>query len=214
MKDIAIFGSGGFGREVQMLIEQINLNNNKWNFVGFFDDGIKPGTIINGKEVLGDLNAINNYNKHLNVVFSIGNPKVKQSCIEKVSNLNVTFPVLIHPKAIIGNNINISIGEGSIICGGNILTVNINLGKHIILNLSCTVGHDTRIGDYSSIMPGVNISGEVNIGNNVYISTGVKIINRVNIGDNSIIGAGAVVTKSLPSNCTAVGIPATPIKYQ
>ncbi|HAV03288.1 MAG TPA: acetyltransferase, partial [Chryseobacterium sp.] len=73
--------------------------------------------------------------------------------------------------------------------------------------------HDTIIKDYCSFMPSVNISGEVTIEQGVYAGTGTKIINLLEIGENTIIGAGAVVSKSLPANCTAVGIPAKPIKF-
>ena len=62
-------------------------------------------------------------------------------------------------------------------------------------------------------MPSVNISGEVLIKECVYVGTGAKIINLLTIEENTIIGAGAVVAKSLPANCTAVGIPAKPIKF-
>jgi sugar O-acyltransferase (sialic acid O-acetyltransferase NeuD family) len=124
----------------------------------------------------------------------------------------VSFPTLIHPNVIIGHDF-VNIGEGSIICASNIITVNINIGKFVILNLQCTVGHDTSIKDYCSFMPSVNISGEVLIEEGVYVGTGAKIINLLSIGKNSIIGSGAVVAKSLPANCTAVGIPAKPIKF-
>ena len=76
----------------------------------------------------------------------------------------------------------------------------------------CTVGHDITIKSYASFMPSVNISGEVIIHEAVYVGTGAKIINQLEIGENTIVGAGAVVSKSLPSNCTAVGIPAKVIK--
>ena len=108
----------------------------------------------------------------------------------------------------------IEIGEGSVICASNILTCNIKLKKFITLNLCCTVGHDTIIEDYSSFMPSVNISGEVKIKRKVYVGTGAKIINQLSIGENTVVGAGAVVSKSLPANCTAVGIPAKPIKFK
>jgi serine acetyltransferase len=62
-------------------------------------------------------------------------------------------------------------------------------------------------------MPSVNISGEVHIEQGVYVGTGAKIINQLTIGKSTIVGAGAVVSKSLPENCTAVGIPAKPIKF-
>jgi serine acetyltransferase len=91
--------------------------------------------------------------------------------------------------------------------------VNIQIGNHVILNLLCTVGHDTIIKDYASFMPTVNISGEVVINECVYVGTGAQIINKLEIGRETVVGAGAVVSKSLPSNCTAVGIPAKPVKY-
>ncbi len=214
MKQIAIFGSGGFGREVAMMIEQINEKKMEWEFIGFYDDGIEKGKIINGFPVLGGINELNEWNEPLSLVFAIGNPITKKSIIEKVQNKdNVDYPTLVHPNVLIGDLKFNGIGEGCIITAGNILTVNIAIGKHVILNLACTVGHDSIIGDYSSFMPSVNISGEVNIGQCVYVGTGAKIINQLEIGDNTIVGAGAVVAKSLPSNCTAVGIPAKPVKF-
>ena len=62
-------------------------------------------------------------------------------------------------------------------------------------------------------MPGINVSGEVELEEGAYVGTGAKIINQITVGQNSTIGAGAVVSKSIPSNCTAVGIPAKPIKF-
>ena len=93
------------------------------------------------------------------------------------------------------------------------VTTNVLIKDFVILNLQCTVGHDTVIEDYASFMPSVNISGEVTIGEGVYVGTGTKIINQLEIGDNTIVGAGAVVAKSLPAHCTAVGVPAKPIKF-
>lgn len=213
MKKIAIIGAGGFGKEVQMLIEQINNKESQYEFIGYFDDGYKKGQLINDFPILGGLNDINNIDFKLSIVSAIGEPKLKEKLIKLIDNSNIDFPILVHPTALIGDRKYVTIGEGSIITAGVIITVNINIGKHVILNLSCTVGHDTDIGDYSSFMPTVNISGEVDIQKGVYVGTGAKIINQLTIGENTIVGAGAVVAKSLPKNCTAVGIPAKPIKF-
>ena len=213
MDKIAIYGAGGFGREVKMLIDQINNQKLLYDFIGFFDDGIEKGKLINGYPVLGGITALNDWSAGpLNIVYAIGNPAVKKKVIEKIKSPNIKYPILIHPNALIGLDA-VSIGEGSIVCAGTIITVNINIGSHVILNLSCTVGHDSEIGRYSSFMPSVNISGEVNIQEAVYVGTGAKIINQLRIGENSIIGAGAVVSKDIPANCTAVGVPAKPIKF-
>lgn len=210
MKKIAIFGAGGFGREVAMLIEQINQQQPTWELAGFFDDGITPGTEIYGYSVLGGSKELNRYKEPMHVVFAIGSPEIKKKVISKLTNPDLLFPVLVHPSVLMGKDV--TIGEGCIVTAGNIITVNVKLGKHVILNLACTVGHDATIGDYASVMPGVNISGEVEIGGSVLIGTGAKIIQQTSIGSGTKVGAGAVVIRSLPANCTAVGVPAKPIK--
>ncbi|HRO07030.1 MAG TPA: acetyltransferase [Ferruginibacter sp.] len=212
MKNIAIFGAGGFGREVKMLIDHINAASPQWNFIGYFDDDFSKAILIDEQFRLGGTEALNAYHEKLYLVLAIGNPMVKRKILHKIHNRNVHYPVLIHPNVVMGSS-NVTIGDGSIICAGTILTVDIKIGKHVILNLACTVGHDTVIHDYCSFMPAVNISGEVTIEEAVYVGTGAKIINQLEIGEGTVVGAGAVVSKSLPPQCTAVGVPAKPIRF-
>lgn len=213
MEKIAIFGSGGFGREVKTIIDAVNMNKpNTFQFIGFFDDGVEKGKIVNGYPILGGMKELNEYNERLAVVVSIGSPQIKKSIVSKITNKSIQYPSIIHPKASISLD-DVTIGRGCIICEGTIITCNIEIKDFVILNLLCTVGHDTIIENYSAFMPSVNISGEVVIREGVYVGTGAKIINQLEIGENTIVGAGAVVSKSLPANCTAVGIPAKPIKF-
>ncbi len=214
MKKIAIIGAGGFGKEVKMLIDQINNFKEQYIFIGYFDDSFKIGTKIFNSTVIGSINDIKFFEESLSLVIAIGEPEIKEKIIKNITNPNIFFETLIHPSCHIGINCENFIGEGSIITAGNIITVNTRLGRHVILNLNCTVGHDTVIGDYCSIMPGVNISGDVILSTGVYIGTGATIINRTKIGEYATIGAGAVVSKSIPSKCIAVGIPAKPIKFK
>lgn len=214
MKDLAIFGAGGFGREVKTIIDAINKNKpNTYNFIGFYDDGVEKGTLVNEHLLLGGVSELNGREEEICLVVAIGNPKIKYNVISKIDNTKVVFPSIIHPNVSISSD-DVKIAEGCIICEGTIITCNIAIGKFVILNLMCTVGHDTTIEDYCSFMPSVNISGEVKIHSGVYAGTGAQIINRLEIGEDTIIGAGAVVSKSLPAKCTAVGIPAKPIKFQ
>ena len=107
----------------------------------------------------------------------------------------------------------VTIGEGTIICAHTIITVNISIGEHVIINLDCTIGHDAIIEDYVTLYPSVNVSGFTHIGHAAELGVGMQIIQRKSIGDYSIVGAGAVVVKDIPAKCTAVGIPAKPIKF-
>ena len=213
MRDIAIFGVGGFGREVLTLIEDINRKDPLWNIVGFFDDGHEKGELVNGFPVLGKTDDLNRWGRDLALAISIGNPVVKRRIIERIVNQHIFFPTLIHPNVVVGSLQYVRFGQGCIVCAGNMITTNIEIGDFVILNLGCTVGHDTIIKDYAAFMPSCNISGEVVVEEGVYCGTGVKIINQTSIGEYAIVGAGAVVTKPIPGHCTAVGMPAKPIKF-
>jgi sugar O-acyltransferase (sialic acid O-acetyltransferase NeuD family) len=212
MKRIAIIGAGGFGREVKVLIDDINKANPIFDVIGFFDDGIEKGTLVNELPLLGTIASINKIDYNLQLVLGVAAPAIKEKVIQNIQNNHIDFPTLIHPSVIISND-KVSLGRGTIICAGNIITCNITVKDFVTLNLSCTVGHDTVIESFCSFMPSVNISGEVVIEKNVYVGTGAKIINQLSIGENTVVGAGAVVSKTLPANCTAVGIPAKPIKF-
>ena len=211
MKKIAIVGSGGFAREVLTWIENINEKQQIYDILGFV--GPSDGhTMVHGYPIIGNDDDVNATNQEISLVIAVGEPRMKERIRNKYNNPLISFPTLIHPSVIMGDSKTIKIGEGSVLCAGCVLTTDIQIGCFTTFNLMCTVGHDTVVGDFASFMPSVNISGEVVVNKGVYVGTGAKIINQVEIGANTIVGAGAVVVKTLPSDCTAVGMPAKPIK--
>lgn len=211
MGKLAIVGSGGFAREILTLINAINSNTPQYEIVGFV--GEDKSQSVHGYPVIGNDDEVNLTQEPLSIVIAVGEPGLKAKIRGKYNNPLISFPTLVHPSVIFGDKESIKIGQGSIVCAGCILTTDINIKDFVTLNLQCTVGHDTVIGNYSSFMPSVNISGEVDIKQGVYVGTGAKIINQVGIGEQTIVGAGAIVAKTLPANCTAVGVPAKPIKF-
>jgi sugar O-acyltransferase (sialic acid O-acetyltransferase NeuD family) len=212
MKKIAIIGAGGFGREVKMLIDQINKVKPTYQVLGFYDDNEQLPDRINDLPFLGKISKLLERRDNICLALGIGIPEIKNRIIEKLKKSEFEYPSLIHPNVLIGND-DVEIGMGCVICANTIITCNIKIKNFVTLNLSCTVGHDTILKEFTSFMPSVNISGEVEVKKCVYVGTGAKIINQLEIGENTIIGAGAVVSKSIPANCTAVGIPAQPIKF-
>ena len=151
---------------------------------------------------IDDLENIDGY-----VVIAIGNSRNKKNIVERIKSIsNVKFATLVDPSAIMSNRVNI--GEGSIICAGNIITVDIKIGNHVILNLDCTVGHDVVINDFVTVYPSANTM----IGRCSEIGTGTKIIQGTFICDNVILGAGATVVKDITVEGTYVGTPTKKIK--
>lgn len=210
LKNLAIVGAGGFGKETLVMINQINAINPQWHVTGFYDDGIEAGNQVAGLPVLGNLDALKRVDKPLAVVVAVGDPKIKRSVIARIQQPNLHFPTLIHPVATIGENI--KAGAGCIITAGCRLTIDITLGDFVLLNLNTTVGHDVQIGSFTSIMPGVHLSGYVQVGEEVLIGTGASVLQHVNIGNRSVVGAGAVVNKNVEPNRTVAGVPARSIR--
>ncbi|MER1984390.1 MAG: acetyltransferase [Solibacillus sp.] len=212
MKNIVVYGSGGFAREVVHLIEHINEVQEEWNVVGFLDDNTNNhGLVVNELPVLGGAEWLEN-KEDIHVALGIGAPKIKKLIVEKLKQYsNVIYPNLIHPTVKI-SRFN-DLGEGNLLCEGSILTTNIKLDNFVVVNLNCTIGHDVHIKDYSTILPNSSISGNVVFEECVDFGTNATIIQGITIGQNTIVGAGAVVVKNLPNDCTAVGAPAKPIKF-
>ena len=213
MKDIAIFGVGGFGREVLTLIQDINKVEPTWNVVGSFDDGYDIGYETHGLKNLGGVKELNEWKTPLAVTIAIGTPRIKRAILNNINNPLIEYPTLIHPSVISGDKDYVKIGKGCIICAYSVITCDVEIDDFVILNLACTLGHDTIVRKHCAFMPTCNISGECVIEEGVYCGTGVKIINQTSIGAETIVGAGAVVVKPLPAKCTAVGAPAKPIKF-
>ena len=208
-----IVGAGGFGREVAWLIERINAVSPSWDLIGFVDDDPSLSAVGN-HEVLGTVDWLSKYDEGpLAVAVAIGSSAVRRNVCRRLrENKSLSFPNLIDPTVISSDRV--QMGCGSIICASTILTVDVVLGDFCIINLDCTVGHDARLDDYVTLYPSVNVSGATRLFECVEMGTGSQIIQMLSVGEETIVGAGAVVAKSLPARCTAVGVPAKPISFR
>jgi sugar O-acyltransferase (sialic acid O-acetyltransferase NeuD family) len=213
LKDLVIFGTGGFAREVHQVVEDLNQQEALWNVLGFLDDDpAKAGALVHDLPVLGTRDWL--ISKQVAVASGIGATSARRRVVEEIlhASPSVEFPALVHPLAWMGNRI--QIGQGVVVCAGNLLTTDLRIGDHVILNLDCTVGHDSDLGDFVTVAPSVNISGAVRVGEGCDLGTGSTIIQGVNLGEWSVVGAGAVVVKDVPPNSTVVGVPAKVIKQR
>lgn len=203
---IYILGAGGMARETLNIYKEIGKFDDVY---GFIEENCKRKNLkIHGKELM-DSNIINSLGKKSIFIGAIGSPNRKY-WIKKIELLNFDFDIVVHPFAVVGDTVNIE--RGCIICAGSVLTSDIKIGNHSIVNVNATINHDCEIGDFVTVAPGVNIGGYVTINDESWLGIGATVIDRVNIGKNSFIGAGAVVTKDIPDNVLAVGVPAKPIK--
>lgn len=204
---LAIYGAGGLGREIALMVTQINRREPLWKLEGYYDDGVEKGSVVDGLPVLGAMEDLNLREESLSVAVAIADPQLRKVVTDRITNANINFPVLIHPDANPGGEDNY-FGRGTIITAGCILTTGIVIGEFAIINLLSTIGHDVKLGSFTIVMPGCNISGNVQVGACALIGTGAKILQNLTLGKNCTVGAGAVVTKDFGDDVTVVGIPA------
>ena len=211
MQPLIIYGAGGHAREVAELVVDVNAEQPRWELLGFLsDEPSGRGTALNGLPVLGGREWLDRAPADLNVIIGIGSSPARRSIAEMLRSRGLRFPAIRHPTALVSRHADL--GPGTQVAAGCILTVNARIGAFVILNRSCNVSHDCRLGDFVTIAPGVQLAGNVTVETGSDIGIGATVIQGVCVGEWALVGAGAAVTESLPANCTAVGVPAKVIK--
>lgn len=212
MEDIAIYGAGGFGREVACQIQIINEIEKKWRFIGYFDDGVLKGSHLEYGDVLGGITTVNSWSSKLNIVIAIGSTENLYNIYSNITNPNICFPNIVFPDTIYFDKQDLIIGNGNVICPRCLISTRVKIGNFNIFNGYIPIGHDVTIGDFNVIMPCVNISGAVTIGDRNFFGLKSAVLQGVKIGNDTRIAAGSVVIRNTLDGLLYHGNPATKMK--
>ena len=194
---IAIYGCGGFGREVAPLARNVGAG---MLFVS--DDLAEHGP---------DCCALEEVPPEFRVVIAVADSRIRSVLAERCAARGLAFgTVQSRSCERLGSN---EIGEGSILCGFTTISDNVRIGRHFHANVYSYVGHDTVVGDFVTLAPRVGIGGNHIVEDHVYIGTGAVLRHGtpdkpLRIGRGAVIGMGAVVTRDVPPGVTLVGNPA------
>ncbi len=208
MKDIVIYGAGGFGREIACLINRLNAVKQEWNLLGFIDDGEPVGTKNEYGKVLGNIEFVNNYQQELSVVLGIGTPSILQKLAINITNPKVDFPNLIDPDVLFLDRNNVRIGRGNVICAKCVVSCNVEIGDFNLFNIGVGIGHDASFGSFNVLMPNVNISGGVETGNGNLFGVKSTVLQYLKVGNNTKIGAHSLLMRKAKDDGLYFGIPA------
>ena len=200
MRKITIIGASGHGKVISDIARLTG-----YDYIDFLDDDTSKKN-CGQYPVVGTCSLATKISNDIFV--AIGNDKIRSTFISELNDKNI--PTLIHPKAILSDDI--SIGNGTVIMAGTVINPNVTIGKGCIINTSSSIDHDSIIGDYVHVAVGSHICGAVKIESNTWIGAGSTIVNNVNICSECIIGAGAVVINDITTPGTYVGVPAKKIK--
>jgi sugar O-acyltransferase (sialic acid O-acetyltransferase NeuD family) len=191
----ALIGAGGSAREIMCQIGE--------KLPCFVDDIYYDNS--------PDIFKISDFDpKKYEVLVTIGDSQLKSEMVSRLP-IETKYFTFIHPTAQIMND-DVIINEGCFIGANSIITCNVKLGKHSLLNRGVHIGHDSVVGDYFSAMPGSIVSGNVIIGDKVYLGTNSTIRENIKITDNVVIGLNSGVLKDINKRGVYVGTPVKQIK--
>lgn len=202
--NLIIIGANGHGR----VAADIALKMNKWSSIAFLDDDETIQSSM-GLEVVGRSGDTLKYIKNCDFFVGIGSNTTRGKIQKRLENEGASVPVLIHPNAIIGEQVELA--AGTIVMAGVVINCCTKVGKGCIVNTSSTLDHDNWIDDFVHISPGVHLAGKVKIGRETWLGIGSIVNNNVTITESCKIGAGAVVLKDILKPGTYVGVPARSI---
>lgn len=198
MKQLVIIGASGHGKVVADIARR-----NEYDSILFLDDDESLKCCSN-YPVVGKSKDFINYNGNFTV--AIGNAETRQHIQESLEAHGKTVVTLIHPNAVIGENV--TIGIGTVVMAGTVISPSVKIGKGCIINTCSSVDHDCDIENYVHVAVGAHLAGLCTVGARTWIGAGTTIINNIHICSDCMIGAGAVVVKDIEESGTYVGVPA------
>lgn len=211
MKEIIIIGAGGHAKVIiDIILQRKKFLNDNLVIKGILDDTFKENEEkkMFGIPIIGKINKILELPSDIYYIIAIGNNGIRKKIAQNYKKIN--YITLIHPKSIIGENVNI--GAGSVLMASSTVNSYTKIGKHCIINTGSIIEHDNVIKDYVHISPGAILCGGVIVEEETWIGAGSTIIQGLKIGKKVIIGAGAVTIKNVENFSTIIGIPAKNIK--
>lgn len=214
MKNIAIFGAGGFGTEVAAMLRIINDISPEWNLVGFYDDTRQKGEAVSHfGTILGGMEELNSVTVPLCVAICVGSPAGRKIIVERIDNPLLEFPNLFSPDFVVEDPETFSAGKGNIVKSHCRVTCNVTLGDFNVLNGTVTVGHDSRVGNCNVFMPGVRVSGNTEIGDNNLFGAGSFTKQGLRIGNGITLSPLSPLLTRPKDGCTYIGNPAKILKF-
>lgn len=198
---LLIIGARGHGK----VIADIALKMNQWQSIAFLDDDESIKSTM-GLEVIGTSDDVFTHIDEYEIFVGIGNNATRQRIHELLETVGASIPVLIHPNAVVG--LQVDIGIGTAVMAGAIVNCCTKIGKGCIINTASTIDHDNNIADFVHISPGAHLAGTVNIGKGSWLGIGSVVSNNINITSDCKVGAGSLVVKNIIESGIYVGIPA------
>ena len=201
MRDLFIVGAGGFGREAVWTVERINKASQQplWNVIGFADDDpTKASGNFEGYPMLGDCEKASHDHPGASVFIAIGDNETRERLYRRLRGHD--FPALIDPSAQVSPTTEFR--HGTYIACESVVSVGTDIGKFVIINSRAGVGHDSTVGDFANICPGVSLSGHTKIGHHAFMGANSCTAPGMTVGSGATVCCGTPVLTDVKDGTT------------
>jgi sugar O-acyltransferase (sialic acid O-acetyltransferase NeuD family) len=204
--NLAIYGSGGLGREVLDCAQTLDSISSRWTRIIFIDD-VNPDTTVNGIVTATFESArVSNPPDGCELFIAIGEPSARKELAEKVTGQGYRLTTIIHPSAVVSKTARIE--TGVFVGALSYVSCDTHIEKNVYLQPHVLIGHDAVVRAHSVISPMASLAGHCRVGEASYVGMGATIKEKVIIGSRVIVGMGSAVFRDLPDDVVAFGSPA------
>ena len=202
---VFVYGARGHGK----VVADILMAEAHHKIEGFLDDDESlSGSRVLGLEVMGGATRLSSEvsKGDVGVALGVGDNSMRKKLAERLKLLGLPIVTAIHPSAAVSKAA--SVKDGTVVMAGAVINPCAELGFGVVVNSGAVIEHDVVVGDYAHVSPNASMGGESRLGTLSHLGLGAIILPGVAVGSGTVIGAGAVVTREMPDNIVAMGVPA------
>jgi sugar O-acyltransferase (sialic acid O-acetyltransferase NeuD family) len=201
---LAIYGSGGLGREIYEIAIRRNISSSLWGQVVFIDDFSDEDEFFGTRRFR--LDSLKRNKEEYEFVIAVGEPSAREKLFHKLTAEGIKLTCLVDPTALVSPTA--KIGAGTIICEYTTIHAGVELGCNTLIQPFCDIGHDIKVGNHTVLSPFCAPGGGVVFGESVFVGMQSSLVELLTIGDDAIVGIGSAVFRDVPNGATVVGNPA------
>jgi sugar O-acyltransferase (sialic acid O-acetyltransferase NeuD family) len=207
VKRLLLIAAGGLAREVLAVERRLQ----SFTRVRVLDDDESLwGDELDGDPIVGGLALAQEFDDH-EILICAGQGRTRRSIVQRLAVLGVDperYLTFVDPSVVIPDDC--SVGRGSIVLTGTVITTSVDVGRHVVLMPNVTLTHDDVVEDFATICAGVSLGGAVRIGEAAYVGMNASVRQGLSVGADATLGMGAALIDDLPFGETWVGTPARP----